>query len=98
MIRWSWHVNGRETSCHPRWAPRNSSQVRRSGRPPDEPEEALLEEARNHEARSHSVLRRYLAVAAAASSRSGDGDEALPQRSGRRFLLYEARSRTAARL
>src|SRR6266849_3582732 len=78
-IRWSAHDHGRETSCHPRWAPGSSPSLRRSRSAPDESQKALLEKSEADEASSPSVLRGHLAVAAPAHRGSGHGDEALPE-------------------
>ena len=53
-------------------------------------------DARPHEGRPAPVLRGRRARAPAASPRPRDGDEALPERRGRRVLLHEARADAAA--
>ena len=52
--------------------------------------------AEDHQARSAAVLRRHLAVPAAAPRRPRHGDEALPERRRGRFFLHEARAGAAA--
>ena len=65
---------------------------------PHQPAKGLLGGARADERRPAALLRGGGRRAPAASPRSGDGDEALPARRGRRLLFHEARAVAAAGL
>src|SRR6266550_5245370 len=80
---------GNEAHHSPRCR-RDRAALRRARSPADQPSQDFLEEAEAHETRSPAVLRRYFAMAAAASGRSRDGHEALSERRRGGLFLHEA--------